>query len=392
MKKVLLGGCALLMAAPVAAQADVEFNLDGRIRYETAEQDGIADRANALTARHRFGVTAALAEGFTLLVEGENILHLVDDFNDTINGATTYPVIADPEATELNRAQIQYGFDGGSLTLGRQRLVMGDSRYLGNVGYRQNEQTFDAVRVNWELADGITADYAYLDRVHRIFGDDSAGGEWDLDAHFVQLRGNAGPGVLQFTGLWFENEDVAGLSTQTYAIRWQSNVELGDGALSYFAEYATQSEYGNNPGSFTHTMLRAEARYTSGSNAFWGGVESLEGDGFRGFSTPLATLHKFQGFADVFLVTPAVGVQDWYAGARFGFGDGQWLSARNLQIILHTYEGEQDGSDLGDEIDIVFGGRLSERVSLQAKYADYSSGSAGPASRERFAIMLNYSF
>ena len=38
--------------------------------------------------------------------------------------------------------------------------------------------------------------------------------------------------------------------------------------------------------------------------------ESLEGNGARGFSTPLATLHAFQGWADVFLNTPADGVDD----------------------------------------------------------------------------------
>ena len=43
-----------------------------------------------------------------------------------------------------------------------------------------------------------------------------------------------------------------------------------------------------------------------------GGIEYLEGNGTIGFSTPLATLHKFQGFADVFLTTPASGITDAY--------------------------------------------------------------------------------
>ena len=37
-------------------------------------------------------------------------------------------------------------------------------------------------------------------------------------------------------------------------------------------------------------------------------------DGKKGFATPLATGHKFQGFADKFLTTPNDGVQDLYVG------------------------------------------------------------------------------
>ena len=87
-----------------------------------------------------------------------------------------YPVVADPEITELNRLQLAYtGVEDATFTVGRQRVILGDARYVGNVGFRQNEQTFDAVRATISAIENVTINYLYLDRVHRILGDDHPG-------------------------------------------------------------------------------------------------------------------------------------------------------------------------------------------------------------------------
>ena len=53
-------------------------------------------------------------------------------------------MVPDPRGTELNRFQItNTSLPGTRTTLGRQRIVLDDSRFVGNVGFRQNEQTFD---------------------------------------------------------------------------------------------------------------------------------------------------------------------------------------------------------------------------------------------------------
>jgi hypothetical protein len=41
---------------------------------------------------------------------------------------------------------VQYATKALDLTLGRQRINLDDQRFVGSVGWRQNEQTFDAVR------------------------------------------------------------------------------------------------------------------------------------------------------------------------------------------------------------------------------------------------------
>ena len=387
---IALAGLTVL--APVT-QAEDGLHLDGRLRFETADQAGFAQTAEALTWRHRIGFNFSFGSGWNVLVEGEHVAHLMDDFNDTVSGNTAFPVIADPEATELNRLQLRYQAEGRDFTVGRQRLVIGDSRYVGNVGYRQNEQTFDAVRLDFETAGGFEFGYAYLDRVHRIFGDDSPAGEWDLDTHLVTASTELGAGTVSFTGLWFENQDVPGLSSQTLAIQWSHAHALESGQFDYFVEYATQSDYGNATGpGYDLSALRLQLRLRGERFGGWIGLESLEGNGTRGFATPLATLHKFQGFADVFLGTPANGVRDLYVGGSAGLGDGFLFDNRSVNVIWHDFEAENGGADLGSEFNIVFNGRVTERVGFQLKYADFDGANGGPASRERLALALSYSY
>ena len=130
------------------AAADGDWILDTRLRYESVSQDGLED-ANAVTLRARLGYETPAWRGFRALAELEGVVQLTDDFNDTVNGHTAYAVVPDPEAFELNRLQIAWsGAEGRSVVLGRQRIVLGNARFIGNVGFRQNEQTFDAARAS----------------------------------------------------------------------------------------------------------------------------------------------------------------------------------------------------------------------------------------------------
>ena len=151
---------------------------DFRLRYEAVDQQGLANDAEALTLRGRIGFETAEAYGLSALVDLETVHHLGGtDFNDTLNGKTTFPVVADPESTELNRLQLRYRRDEWiDITLGRQRIKLDDDRFIGNVGFRQNEQTFDAARLDFTPWENLTARYIYLHQVNRVFGEDSAVG------------------------------------------------------------------------------------------------------------------------------------------------------------------------------------------------------------------------
>jgi len=102
------------------------------------------------------------------------------------------------------------------------------------------------------------------------------------------------------------------------------------------------------------------------------GYELLGTDnGERGFSTPLATLHKFNGWADQFLSTPDAGLEDIYLSVSGKLAGGKWLAS------AHTYSSDQSVNgldDLGDEINLLYTRKLSESISGGAKFAKYSSG------------------
>ncbi len=388
-------GCAALALTAiwtVPAQADPEFILDARLRSEMVDQDGLAETAQALTLRTRFGIDSGPGPDFRFLIEGETVWHLLDDFNSTTNGNTAFPMVADPEATELNRAQIAYsGFEGTTLTLGRQRVILGDARYLGNVGFRQNEQTFGAFRATMQQVENLTVNYLYLDRVHRIFGDDHPAGDWDLDGHVVTADYTAPAGQLSGFAYLIDNQDAMALSTATYGVRWQGQIaQEGSPTFTYTLEYAHQTDYGNNPLSIDLGLFRANANIAQNGWSAGLGIENLEGDGSRGFATPLATLHAFQGWADVFLVTPANGLRDIYVRGGWTVSEPPFGRSLSLGAFYHDFEAENGGGSLGSEFDVVATSRLNDHVVLQLKGAFYDGPAGGPADRNKFWIALTF--
>lgn len=386
-------GSMMAAASPqVLAQDDVDWILNARLRAETVEMDGVANEAEALTLRTRFGVQAQLSEGFSVLIEGENVTHLIDDFNDTVNGLAGHPVIADPETTELNRAQLAFSNgEGFSATLGRQRIILGDARYVGNVGFRQNEQTFDAAVIGWQPAENVSFTYAYLDRVHRIFGDDHPAGELDLDSHAFWGELTSEAGKLTGFAILADVEDAALIATSTIGINWRGSFGSDGGPnWGYMLEFANQSDYADNPLSISLDMFRAEISVAQNGMSGRLGIESLEGNGTIGFLTPLATLHKFQGWADTFLATPANGVRDIYAQFGVAISEPPFGEAMNLAVVYHDFESESGSMDLGSEIDAVVRSRLTDNVSLEFKAAFYDGPSGGPAGRDKLWFGVSY--
>src|SRR3546814_5738839 len=107
------------------------------------------ENADALTVRVRAGLEIGLSENFAILGEVEGTLAPIQDYNSTTNGKTDFSTIADPQTIELNRLHLQYrGVEGSIVTVGRQRINLDDQRFVGSVGWRHDEQTFDAARLD----------------------------------------------------------------------------------------------------------------------------------------------------------------------------------------------------------------------------------------------------
>lgn len=382
---------ALALLQPAEAQgADAGFKpiLDLRLRAEQVDQDG-TDKTTGLTVAGRFGFEANSGDGWGALIEGEAVGHLHDDFSDTVDNRPGKAVIPDPEALELNRLQISWTGKTASSVLGRQRVIFDDARFIGNVGFRQNEQTFDAVRFGLFPTGTVTADYVYIDKVHRIFGDESAAGEYESDSHVFRLQTNTSFGKFIATGLFLNFDESAPASGQTLAMAWSDSWEFQSGTFDLNARFAQQGAYNDRGPAQDLGYQSYGASFARDDLAVFGGLEVLEGVAGEGFATPLATLHAFQGWADVFLTTPATGIRDLSIGLkRGGLKVIDHAKPASWAVIYHDFESDNGRLSYGSEIDAVFRLPVNDWLTLEVKGAAFRGADTGPADRTKFWLAL----
>lgn len=388
------------------AVMDGRVSAELRYRYELVEQDGVDNDANASTVRARLGYEASRFHGFAVNLQGEIVQRLgPEKFNDTTNGRTDFPVIADPNDVDLNQAYLVYdGVTATRLSAGRERIVIDDQRFIGDVGFRQNQQTFDAVSVTTSAIPNLRARYHYIFGVNRIFGNDNPRGNTSAEAHAVNLhyRGiNLGlAGRLGFTGYGYliDLDDAPASSNQTYGLRLTGSTTLGvDTSLAYVLEGAHQADRGSNPNDFSGRYVIAKpSLFTSvlgGDIGVTLSYERLEGDGTTAFQTPLATLHKFQGWADIFLTTPSDGIEQYAVQLGYTTALPDPFGAIELQAFYFDFNAENGDADYGTEIDLEASTHLpfSQPVRLALRFADYQAEDFGADTRKLW-LMLSTRF
>jgi hypothetical protein len=381
-------GNALAADQPAADHVQIKPLLDARLRYESVEQP--TQDADALTFRLRAGAEATLGH-FSLLAEAEGTAALVNNYNSfpfPLPGEDQWrpnrSVVADPMSAELNRLQIQYKAGDTTVTLGRQRINLDDQRWVGSVGWRQNEQTFDAVRAETKLGP-VATDLTYAIKQRTIFGSD-AGPRTALDGHFVfaGLSSKVGPvqGKLFAYLLDYDEDFFLANSSQTYGLILSSAVPLGGRIkLNLRASYARQSDYAQNPFDYGADYWSFEAGSTLAGFSLTSGWEKLGSDHGRALQAPMATLHKFNGWADLFLTTPANGLEDAYASVSRKFDHVKALPGLNATVVFHQFDSDVSNIEYGTEWNASLGFKV-HRVSFLAKFADYNARDFGVDTRK----------
>jgi hypothetical protein len=363
----------VLPAIPIADGVTLDPLLAARLRYETVDQGNFPESADALTLRVRAGAEIK-GSGFFLLAEGEGTLALAEDYNDTLpgNGLEPFPTVADPENLEVNRLEIGYMKNGTGVTLGRQRIILDNARFVGNVGWRQNEQTYDAVRGQGKFGP-LLLDATYAISQRTVFGVDSPNEHYDGD--FVFLNGGVDLPVVDAKAFAYllDYDTRLAFSSQTYGVLATAAIDIpAVGKLNATASYAAQSDYGANPTAYDARYINAQAGIGLFGMTLTAGYEELGSDhGVAAFQTPLATLHAFNGWADLFLTTPATGLRDHYATVGTSFGV-PFLPGFKADLTYHEFDSDFGGIDYGSEWDASLGFKLGP-VSLLAKYANYDA-------------------
>ncbi len=366
-----------------AAFSGTKLILDTRLRVETVEQDGLPNDAQATTLRARLGFETGKAWKTTLLVEGEAVVPIENDYrpDPTVPTMVTYPVVPDPEAYEVNRFQLtNTSLPGTTITLGRQRLAIDDQRFVGPVAWRQNEQTFDALRIVNKSIKNLVFDATYFNRVNRLFGPDSPQGHYEGDSGLLNVSYQTEVGKITAFNYLLDFENIVGVSaavrdsTNTYGARFAGDVAANEKVkITYAGSYATQSDYADNPLDFELDYYNLEGGVTVKQYGLAVGIESMGGNGVKGFATPLATLHKFQGWADKFLATPPNGIEDMYVNLSANYKAVGGLDTLGVVVSYHDYEAERIDADYGSEINVSLAAKY-KKVNVMLKYADYEEG------------------
>ncbi|WP_427965524.1 alginate export family protein [Altererythrobacter sp.] len=373
---------AVLCPSVAYAEADKDVTVtpyaDIRYRLELVDQDGLPEDATASTLRVKAGVKLGEWNGFSALVEGEAIARVGPrDYNDTVNGRTAYPVVADPSDVLLNQAYLQYRpIEEIAVKAGRQVVNLDNQRWIGSVGWRQNDQTLDAARLTVKPGKAISADYTYAWRVNRIFGPDSPNGIWhDTNIHALHVSANPGKiGTLTGYAYWLDIPAAPAANTKTFGLRFAGNQPLGGKAkLLYAAEYARQSDHAANPADFTLDYMLVEPGISASGFTIKAGFERLEGNGTSALQTPLATLHAFNGWSDKFLNTPANGLRDLYADASYKFGQDSGVKGLTLRAVYHDFNSTRGGLNYGSEWDALIAYPLTKKITVLAKFASYNA-------------------
>lgn len=355
---------------------------DARYRFEFVDQDGLADEANAHTIRTRFGYETMKFHNITALVEVENISDIGGErYNDTINGKTTYPTVGDIEGTDLNRAYIAYfGIPQTNVMLGRQNIALDNQRWVGAVGWRQNDQTFDAITVSNTSIPNTSVFYAHSNQVNKTLGYRSPAGIWDdANINLVNLGYTGFPvGKISAYSYLVDTPDSKTTSSETYGARFDGKQAVTDVLSALYAlEYATQSDYGSNTANYNVDYFSVEPGVTIGQFTVKAQYENIEGNGTQALQFPLATLHAFNGWADKLTTIPANGLVDKNIGIIYvAKSENEYLNGTKAQVFYHDYSPENgSGADYGTEWNASVEQLIKGKYTVGIKYANYHADS-----------------
>jgi hypothetical protein len=374
-----------------------KLNVNVRLRYEQADEEGIkaiTKDSYAPTIRTRFGYTTESLYGFQGMLEGVNVSVLGPEHNYNAagsNGQGARPVVPDPPLTRLDQAWLAYNYTNWiSAKVGEQQINLDNQRFVGDSGWWQNMQTFDTASVSSEPLKGLNLDYGYLWEVHRIYGDVSglpaANTDFDSKSHLINVS-YSGWKYGRFVGYTYlldlKNAAGAANSCATYGGYFAGNAPVSDKiSVDYRAEFAWQTQYGDSLLKYGTEYYNLEGGMSLRPFAFGAGYEDLgsgsntgAGGGRVGFRTPLATLHTFDGWDNVFLTTPGDGLHDLY-----GYAQVTLPAQIPVRFVYHKFDAAYGDGNYGQEFDFIASKKLGKYWNASVEYAYYQGQDAAAGS------------
>jgi hypothetical protein len=413
MKKITLSAVAVLslastLSSTLSASEDftlfsnAKVNGEVRPRYEYVDvEDSGKNNANAYTVRGTLGLETTLlgVDGLTMKVDGTTVQSLGGNryFDGTYNGMSNYEVVKDPETTRFSQAYLQYKLGKTTAKVGRQIVNLDNERFIGSVDWRQMMQSFDAAVISDSTIANLTMTGGYIYGIAGITNAPTA------DSSSVIL--NASYKVNDMLKVTAYDYMLSSLHDTT-GLALSGDVTATGAKINYRAEYANQGNATRDTNNDTvNKNVKASANYynldalANISGILVGaGYEVLSGsngsDGKTAFGTPLATLHKFNGWADKFLVTPTGGLVD--ASATLGYTAAGLGKAMVVYHDFTTDKAMSGKSDLGNELDMMYTNNVPGVKGLNGlvKAAFYDGGDVAGNTKNvsKVWLQLDYKF
>lgn len=355
-------GCPIIVNADNLTDALKASTVSGdfNLRYENVDTDS-AD-SDGLTFRSRLTITTGSIGNFQAVAGFEDVRDVfgIDDENN---------LIPDPETTEVDQAFLQYTSPRFSAKIGRQVIALDNQRFIGHVGWRQDRQTYDAVSTTFTPVAGLDVFAGYIYKRNRVLAETA-----DVDSRDFLLNAACQTPLGKLVGYaYFLDNDENSTQIDTYGFSLNGAID-GEIKLSYTAEYASQSIDLANGANFDTSYLLVEGGITLFRISAKTGYEVLgSDDGMASFTTPLGTVHKFNGWSDIFLpgaLTPTTlpnGVKDAYIGLS------GTLEGIDLLVTFHDFASEVGSIDYGSEYDLQAVKKFAGGYRIGVKYGSYKA-------------------
>lgn len=395
-----IAACFGAVSANAISASNIEWDAGFRLRHQQLQGDWKADSVSS-TLLARISADWQASSAVNLFTQYDHVWALdKDDYNSVTFWNARAP-LPDVPGGELNQLylnwQINPEWNG---QLGRQAISFDNERHVGNVAFWQNDQTFDALSFKYRDGFAWQAQYSYVTKVHRIFGNRARTllppndtrldanplrparelGNHQHNTHLlnVQYRVNPFVSVSGFAYL-IDNDSAPAVSSNTFGLRVEGSAKPDTIKYRYTVELAHQQDAANNPNDYWAVYGLVELGAQFKSHRFDVGWERLGDNNGVAFSTSLGTNHKFQGWVDVFSQYNAVaGIDDRYVSYAGRDGRLRW------KLVFHQFDSLNDNRDLGTEWDAEIGWRFArdwEAKFMGGAYQTDQGSELAPASR-----------
>jgi len=412
MKKYILASILLITLSSYAAEFIKNINpyIEFRPRYEYVDVKNNGKKAaNALTLKTVIGTKIKSIfniKNLQATLEATDVSAAIYNYSPQKN---KYELVADPDNTRLTQAFISYKYkDKYTFIAGRKYVVIDDHRFIGNVAWRQMPQSFGILSVAGKPTKNL--DFLLAGIYERKGIVDTFNTNWRLDKMPVIFDINYKV-ISQFKlkGFAYLITDVH----NTYGVKASGNIETENKIkINYLGEYAKQTDpYTKDNLSVRPSIDTYYYRLKAGAllSGFFGNLMyTYFGDKngkSKGFSTPLSTLHKFDGWSDVLLKGAGNGFDYGMNEISVSFGyksinTGKLMVAYLLFRANKSQIQVNNSKKIGSEIDILYTKKLTKRLSFLTKAAFYkadngyiTSGSIeGTRNTVKLWIQLHYRF